>query len=161
MEFVMEFVMENYLWIAIGGIALLMIIIGYFAEKTDFGRKPLRNKENKKVELTEEESLSNIEEETEGLVEEDAVIEEDLNTPLTADEFQMPEDVVEESNETLIPDIEETELVEEDAVVEEDLNAPFGDLQVDNKGEEIPEDVNTPIEEQVEDDSAEDDVWKF
>ena len=38
----MDFVIENYLWFAIGAVVLLMIIIGYFAEKTNFGKKPLK-----------------------------------------------------------------------------------------------------------------------
>ena len=34
----MTFVTENYLWFIVGGIVILMIVIGYFAEKTNFGR---------------------------------------------------------------------------------------------------------------------------
>ncbi len=36
---VIEFVQEHLNWIIASGVVLLMIIIGYFAEKTDFGRK--------------------------------------------------------------------------------------------------------------------------
>lgn len=161
MEFTMDFIVDNYLWFAIGGIAILMIIIGYFAEKTDFGRKPLRNKENKKEELPEENNLpvENMEV-TEEVVESPAM-EEDLSAPLTADEFQMPEDVVEDVNETLIPDVEETEQVEDTPIIEEDLNVPFGDPQTDNGEQDVIEEIEEPIAEQVEEDSSEDDVWKF
>ena len=34
----MEFVMNNIMWFIFAGIILLMTMIGYYAEKTDFGR---------------------------------------------------------------------------------------------------------------------------
>ncbi|MFV0250162.1 MAG: hypothetical protein ACK5HP_03925 [Bacilli bacterium] len=34
----MEYILDNYIWFIIGGVILLMTIIGYFAEKTDFGK---------------------------------------------------------------------------------------------------------------------------
>ena len=35
----MSFIAENYIWFIIAGFVLLMIIIGYYAEKTNFGKK--------------------------------------------------------------------------------------------------------------------------
>ena len=35
----MQFVTDNYIWFLIIGIVILMVVIGYIAEKTDFGHK--------------------------------------------------------------------------------------------------------------------------
>ena len=35
----MEFIVDNLVWFIAGGVVILMTIIGYFAEKTDFGKK--------------------------------------------------------------------------------------------------------------------------
>ena len=39
----MEFIVDNLVWFIVGGVIVLMTIIGYFAEKTNFGNK--KNKE--------------------------------------------------------------------------------------------------------------------
>ena len=55
----MEFFVENWLWFLAGAIVIIMTLIGYIAEKTDFGRQdiPKREKpkkEKKKTKATEE-----------------------------------------------------------------------------------------------------------
>ena len=35
----LDFIADNYVWFIAGGVILLMTIIGYIAEKTDFGKK--------------------------------------------------------------------------------------------------------------------------
>lgn len=35
----MSFIVDNYIWFIIAGFVLLMITIGYYAEKTNFGKK--------------------------------------------------------------------------------------------------------------------------
>ena len=39
----MNFFADNWMWILIAFIVILMTIIGYIAEKTDFGRKKIEN----------------------------------------------------------------------------------------------------------------------
>lgn len=39
MQEIMPFIVDNYIWFAVGGLVIIMAIIGYFADKTDFGRK--------------------------------------------------------------------------------------------------------------------------
>lgn len=151
----MEFVVDNYLWFLIGGIVLLMIIIGYFAEKTNFGKLPLNNKK-KQEEKTEEQATP---EEPEIKLDEigiaDALApEENLNV------FETVEEAVSDNN------------------VEEDLNVPFGDVDVPVSEElaspseateevaaisEVPNmpEVVEANEETAITDEAEDDVWKF
>lgn len=46
-----EFINENYLWFIIGGAVLLMALIGYIAEKTNFGRGGGNKKEKKDKEV--------------------------------------------------------------------------------------------------------------
>ena len=150
----MDFIIDNYLWFVIGGIALLMIIIGYFAEKTDFGKKPLSEKKPK--EKVKEEPVEEVEAVTEELT---APIEpqgindmvgeslgEDLTVPLDEGLMEIP-GVAEPKGD--LPEIN---------LPEEDLNVPFGDAEV-----KIEEPVVTDVPEIVEDeaDSDEDDVWKF
>ena len=43
----MQFVTDNYIWFLIIGIVILMVVIGYIAEKTDFGHKDVGKKEKK------------------------------------------------------------------------------------------------------------------
>lgn len=67
----MEFITDNYVWFIVGGVILVMIIIGYYAEKTDFGRKaleervkePKRKKEEKKAEIRAKKEKQRKEEE--------------------------------------------------------------------------------------------------
>ena len=46
----MDFIADNYVWFIIVGIIILMAVIGYFADKTDFGRKVKTEKPEKNVE---------------------------------------------------------------------------------------------------------------
>ena len=47
----MEFFVENWIWFLVAGIVILMTLIGYLAEKTDFGRKDIPKKEKKHEEI--------------------------------------------------------------------------------------------------------------
>lgn len=42
----MKFIIDNYIWFIIMGVVLLMIVIGYYAEKTEFGKKFLSKDDN-------------------------------------------------------------------------------------------------------------------
>ena len=44
----MDFITENYVWIIVAGVIILMAIIGYIADKTDFGRKGKTEKTEEK-----------------------------------------------------------------------------------------------------------------
>ena len=49
----MDFIVDNYVWFIVGGVIILMAVIGYIADKTDFGRnvnkeKPKKEKKVKK-----------------------------------------------------------------------------------------------------------------
>ena len=50
MELLLNFMVENYIWIIIIGIVVLMTIIGYIADKTDFGKESIKKQKKEKVE---------------------------------------------------------------------------------------------------------------
>ena len=63
----MEFFVDNWLWFLVAGIVILMTIIGYIAEKTDFGRKdmpkvekPKKEKKDKKKESKAKQPLTEV-----------------------------------------------------------------------------------------------------
>ena len=159
-----EFFVDNWLWFLLAGTVLLMTLIGYIAEKTDFGRKeiekkekPKKEKKNKKEEIKEQV----VEVEKQEVVEPEVQIS--LATPIE-------EQTTQEDNLTM----------EE---VHEELMVPFGDVTFDNLNNnvdtlEVPNEVVSPVEELkmddiqtpelpdlnsvVEDiDTDSDDVWKF
>lgn len=176
----MEFFVENWIWFLGAGILILMTLIGYLAEKTDFGRKDIPTKPKKKA---------NAKVETEIEIEEEPKIESE-NEP----EVQMSlatDAILEEPKEERI---ETLEPVAED--VPEELFVPFGDAATsfedtnananieEFKVEELQpsveeviseeptetlqvEDIDAPnielpdLETIVTDEDEEDDVWKF
>lgn len=163
----MDFVIENYLWFAIGAVVLLMIIIGYFAEKTNFGKKPLKETKEKQ-DVSNETSDVEVKEEPA----EQVNAETDITTPVESldavdslETTEVPEEIKEPLAENDIPEV---------SMPEEDLNVPFGDQKVkpaEVKEEEpfatseVPEIPDTPKVEETKDhaisDEADDDVWKF
>lgn len=163
----MDFVIENYLWFAIGAVVLLMIIIGYFAEKTNFGKKPLKETKEKQ-DVSNETSDVEVKEEPA----EQVNAETDITTPVE------PLDAVDSLETTEVPEEIKEPLAENDmpevSMPEEDLNVPFGDQKVkpaEVKEEEpvatseVPEIPDTPKVGETKDnaisDEADDDVWKF
>lgn len=54
MELFLEFIVQNYIWILIIGIVVVMTIIGYIADKTDFGKESMKRNKEKKQTVTDE-----------------------------------------------------------------------------------------------------------
>lgn len=152
----MDFVINNYLWFVIGAIVLLMIIIGYFAEKTNFGKIPLNSGKDKKETTSEDESAP-VNFEAAG----DQLKQVGIADAIAPEEpINIPEEAKESSHEEIKP--------------EEDLNAPFGDVNVETPTEvkaapetveELPNIPEVPEADNSDDtnisDEPEDDVWKF
>lgn len=161
----MDFIIDNYLWFIVGGIVLLMIIIGFFAEKTNFGKKPLREKKENKEEKVETKEHGENEEE---MLANDAI--SDLGNKGINDILEQSSDTnvdgdhVSESvsiDEPIADDKKEAQVLPDVNLPEEDLNVPFGDVEVKPQVEEA-----TTIPDASEDSSddqnySEDDVWKF
>ena len=47
MQTILEYIMLNYIWIIVGSITILLAIIGYYADKTNFGQGKNIEKEDK------------------------------------------------------------------------------------------------------------------
>lgn len=90
----MEFIMDNYIWFIVGGIVILMAVIGYFADKSDFGRKKNNEevvekpKKEKKVK-NKEEKPTKIEVDAKGIGElSQSVIENNLKEESNTDSIK-------------------------------------------------------------------------
>ncbi len=90
----MEFIMDNYIWFIVGGIVILMAVIGYFADKSDFGRKKNNEevvekpKKEKKVK-NKEEKPTKIEVDAKGIGElSQSVIENNLKEKSNTDSIK-------------------------------------------------------------------------
>ena len=171
----MEFFVENWIWFLVAGVVILMTLIGYIAEKTDFGRKDIPKKE--KVKKVKEEVIENDELEevqvkpevqislaTDSILEDSDVsfeekiegTSEDMDTQfegLTFDEpIESMTDVLEENNnsESFVSEVVSEEPVEElsfEKVSEPEIELP---------------DLDSIVSEEVsDDDDDDDDVWKF
>ena len=171
MDFVINFVIENYLWFIIGTIVLLMIIVGFVAEKTDFGRKPFSSKkkeeENKQDEVSNETAEEAVSDDT---ANHDEPIE--LGNKSNTDDFasvnepielgigdSLPDELSASEGEEKLGTSIETEgddnIPSAETESSEDLYAPFGDQEI-----KAPEDEES-MAESAEEETSEDDVWKF
>ena len=104
----MEFFVDNWLWFLVAAIVILMTLIGYIAEKTDFGRSDIPKKEKIKREKPKKEKVrkeKQPKEETQEIYETEA----------------MPEVQMSLATDSILEEPEENEPVE-------DLNVPCGDL---------------------------------
>jgi len=113
----MEFFVENWLWFLVGAIVILMTLIGYIAEKTDFGRKDVQRKEKPKKEKKQPKAKEELEEvlETEPMPE--------VQMSLATDSiFEEPIETLENTNE--------------EVVEMEDLNVPFSEVSFEEQNVE-------------------------
>lgn len=187
----LDFVKDNYIWFIVGGIVLIMTLIGYFAEKTNFGKKgEHRNKTEKKSKKDKNESIEEIpfEEETLDLFQtDDAITNDVMNDDTKIEESAIEDSIVEEP----MQDLNEIEIQEPMSIPNESIDDTISNTET----EEIPEELyvgldgepNTyknmeeTIEDKTEHDSidmdlpdieslntnqeeanlADDDIWRF
>lgn len=156
-----DFIVENYLWFIIGGVVLLMALIGYIAEKTNFGRG---NGEGTKEKTKKEKVKKDKNEEKEEVVNPVEAGSAALATGVASqiiDDNQNVENLDEEisiSPETLL----EQEL-NEGLAIEEDAFLSFPQVESENSNNEISaldnleEDLTVPLnlDEYVDNDSEE------
>lgn len=164
----MEFLSANYIWIIVAVVIILMTIIGYIAEKTDFGRKEFEKREKKvkekktkekktvttevpaSVGLENSEATNNVPMEVEpAVIEENSEVK--FGEPL-ADDMEVSSPI------TLAEAGESSEPVENlETPLSEDLNVPLEDTK--ENSEKLPtqsEDLNAPFGDNVVEGSAED-----
>ncbi|MBE6144703.1 MAG: hypothetical protein E7169_03920 [Firmicutes bacterium] len=128
----MEFFVENWIWFLVAGVVILMTLIGYIAEKTDFGRKDIPKKE--KVKKVKEEVIENDELE-------EVQVKPEVQISLATDSILEDSDVsFEEKIEE--PSVDDYKIEE----VPEELKVPFGDVSFEEKIEGTSEDMDTQFE---------------
>lgn len=147
----MEFIAENYIWFIIGGVVILMTIIGYIADKTNFTKKE-ENRE--KIKHSKKNKVEKIEEE---LPEDEPVVGtpeinpiEDFNMDFAEPAFETDEPEITE-NQDLVNEGDNSEITDFDEEYEnaEETNENFvlGETPVET--EEANENVvldETPVE---------------
>lgn len=163
----MDFITENYIWFIVGAVILLMAVIGYYADKTDFGRikkekkvKPV--KEEIKVEEVVEEPVEKTEEvalekpkkekkKKKDKKKKKKETEEQPNEEVDAEE--LVENNEEKPEEDLFAEFDTMPPVESNEMVDESLFAPLTDEQVvesDEVTENSEENVIEPVSEEIE-----------
>ncbi|MDD3341783.1 MAG: hypothetical protein PHN72_06330 [Bacilli bacterium] len=86
----MEFIMDNYIWFVVAGIIIIMTLIGFIADKTNYIEKQKNKDKQKKEELTKKkEALVADQEEVNEVPVEDTTVEENLEDPLLAPEEEI------------------------------------------------------------------------
>lgn len=162
MDIYVDFFVDNWLWFLVSGIVLLMTLIGYIAEKTDFGRKevekkvkPKKEKKNKKEKKEQVTEVEKQEVEPEVQISLATPIEEQPKEEVTMEdipeELKVPfgdvtfDNITDTNVETLMPTLEETE------------SSGVEELKMDIPTPELP-DLNSVVEDT---DTDNDDVWKF
>lgn len=151
----MDFIVENYLWIIIFIIVILMAIVGYIAEKTDF----IKKSDKPKKEKIKKQQDQPIVIEDKGI---DELLEKNTKNSVEKqnnDFIQMP------SNDVTNPIINEP-ITEDNTTIDESLFAPLESSNSVNN-EEINE-LNpievTKLEDNESDNQVvteEEDIWKF
>ena len=133
----MGFLSEYYLWFIIGGIILVMAIIGYIADKTDFGRKAKINNENNKL---KEEKVNDTSVTEAPVTEVQEVISE---TPIVSDIEETSKSI----NELEVPEMQEPSNI----VIDDPINEDIKDIQIEENNIEQPviddiTDISEPLE---------------
>ena len=132
----MEFIMENYVWFAAGGIFLLMTLVGYIADKSNFvNKQKTKDKQKEKDLKLEKERIikEKLEEQK----------EEELKTLEETIEIESNETGVQVETENIVNLEENLNLVpEETATVQNDIKLAEGTINLDtNINPEITEEL--------------------
>ncbi len=156
----MDFIIDNYLWFGILGVVLLMALIGFLAEKTNFIKadntsKPEKKKKEKKTDVV---TPTPVEAPVQPPL--DALTNQNVVTPEVEKTVPAVEPKVNKKEEVTAPapvvPKKETEVLQVDSVMTEkgeDLTQPFGDKTVKAPVQNAPKKTVTEQEEE--------DVWKF
>ena len=170
MEAFLEYIMLNYTWFLGGAIIILLAIIGYYAEKTNFGQAKEIERKKESLELNEFNDEETIEESDE----ENQMIDQNIEE-MQPEELEQQE-VQEEVNEPEVVDVnfeeefekfdkEFNEILPEKEIINDDLLDEIDNLSLDKTQKiqltDIPDldDVELPKIKNLE--SVDEDIWKF
>ena len=132
----MEFFVENWLWFLVAAIIILMTLIGYIAEKTDFGRKDIPKREKIKKEKPKKEKQQPKAEELADALEEPMP---EVQMSLATDSiFEEPEQALEESED-----------MNAESEIMESFNTPFEDTNGEESAteQELGENLNNSFDD--------------
>lgn len=163
----MDFIVNNYVWFIVVGVIILMAVIGYIADKTDFGRKGKEEdtkekkvekpKKEKKVKETKEKikvEAKGINELTQEVAENNKVdVQEsaDLNVVEPVQNVQVNNENIDQSLFAPLTDNVNEVIPQNNEVVE---NTELKNVE--------PSKLENPIQENNNQTVAEDeDIWKF
>ena len=187
----LDFITNNAVWFISGGILIVLVTIGYYADKKGLGSKKV---EKPVVEPEEVEEIKEEKPKTKKPKKE--VLDIDMDIPFVANVDDIKEEKKEENEDLNVPfgdssldefasksNNEEASTLDEYATntKEEDLNAPFGDQEkeevvenqpeeekietVETQPEEIKEEaieeVKTETIEEDKEETKEEDIWNF
>lgn len=155
----MDFVINNYLIFIIVGVILLMALIGYIADNTNFEKKPKKAKKDKKKKESKDEKVVEVESTTDTLenvdhvennemVESGDAISAELSGDNLMDTFEVPEEL-----STGVQNEESLEKLSSEEVTPEEVSE-FVEPSV-IKNETVDE------TKQSEEKTESDDIWKF
>lgn len=163
----MDFIVDNYVWFIVVGIIILMAVVGYIADKTDFGRKG-KDEDTKEKKVEKPKKEKKIKEKKEKIKVEAKGINE-----LTQEVAENNKVDVQESNDlNVVEPVQNVQVNNEN--IDQSLFAPL----TDNVNEVIPQNneaventelknvepakLENPIQENNNQTVAEDeDIWKF
>lgn len=156
----MDFVIENYVWFIIAGVILVMALIGYIAEKTDFvkEKEPRKKKENKnKTEKIDVQPLAP----TEPVIPQAEMLSKEATTAMDWDMPNMENgmDGIPETN-TFIDPIGEEVVDLSDVTVNKEPELKEAKFQIESmQDSSASEEQSTSIT--PEENANQDDIWKF
>src|SRR5690554_3809792 len=73
-----NFILDNYVWFIVVGVILFMVLIGYIAEKTNFGRNQFEKKVKREPKVKKKKDKKNKEKDKKELPVEELIIEEPI-----------------------------------------------------------------------------------
>lgn len=163
----MDFIVDNYIWFIVAGIIILMAVIGYIADKTDFGRKG-KDEDTKEKKVEKPKKEKKVKEKKEKIKVEAKGINE-----LTQEVAENNKVDVQQSNDlNVVEPVQNVQVNNEN--IDQSLFAPL----TDNVNEVIPQNnevventelknvepakLENPIQENNNQTVAEEeDIWKF
>ncbi len=176
----LDFVEQNYVWFIGGAIFIVLIVIGYIAEQTDFGHKKIERKAKPEEPINKKEVIKEIKEtkEFENIKLNDVVYK---GTEAKAEEVKKVEDISTIKNEPVKPNIpfnndKKTEPIKNDnkQFKEEKKDIPFNNnVKVENKDikennkdiesedQSVWEKPTVEVEPKKEEITTEEDIWDF
>lgn len=169
MDALMEFIVVNYAWILIGSIIILLAIIGYYADKTNFGQGKQEQNEDS---IVDNENV--IQQQPQEIKETPIVVQNNIVNP-NQQELNSNDVVVENipkenetekiENEFEMFDKEFNEIVPKKEFIDDELLDEIDSLSLDKtqklKLTDIPDLDDVELPEIKKLNYKEEDIWKF